>query len=157
MFRAMWQDHDSNPEQLALQQPIIADGEVVVTDDVEVLKKVAGALYAEGATGTKIDEWFCSSAKLAASVSEWLLADVDKRSALESAVLQVLLSAEAAAASTAHIACDQFTAADVAVAAAAAGFYFCVRSCALMHSKVFMTAVGRCSELVPDTYAGIHI
>lgn len=107
----------------------------MVTDDVEVLKKVAaagtaaGTLYPKGELRSKIDEWFGSSATLAASVSEWLLADSEQRSGPESAALEVLESAEAAAGQTSHIAGDQSTAADVTVAAAAAGFYFCVRFC----------------------------
>jgi hypothetical protein len=133
MLLAGLRNNDNNPKQLALQQPVIQDGDAVVTDDAGVLKKVAGSLYKEGGTGSKIDEWFGSSAKLATSVSEWLLADAGKRSTPESAILKVLECAEAAAASTAYIAGDQLTAADVAVAAAAAGFYFCVRSCFLLY------------------------
>lgn len=137
-------DHALQPDPFALQQPIIADGEVVVTDGVEVLKKVAaGALYPEGGIRSQIDEWLVSSVKLAASVSQWLLAGADQRSGPESAALQVLESVEAAAAKSSFIAGDQLTAADVAVAAAAAGFYFCVRSCVFCAAS---TSVGLCSR-----------
>ena len=95
-----------------------------MTDGVEVLKKVAaGALYPESEIRSQVDEWLGSSVELAAYVSEWLLSGAEQRSRPGSAALQVLESAEAAAGKSAYIAGDQLTAADVAIAAAAAGFY----------------------------------
>lgn len=114
-----------------MQQPVIVDDDSsVVIDDVEVLKKVAaGELYPEGEVRAAINEWFASSSKLAQAVSEWLVASGEQRSSYESVVLEVLESAEAAVGKSSHVAGAQLTAADVTVAAAAAGFYFCVRCC----------------------------
>lgn len=124
-------DHGHGQDPVDLQQPVLVEGDAVIADDVELLRALAlhaaAELYPEGDVRVRIDEWFAKSANLSRKISDWLLSSVEKPEPADASVLEILETAEKALQAGSHLAGDKLTAADVTLAASAAGYFFCVR------------------------------
>lgn len=96
--------------------------------DADILDELVKPLSTDGAAEEAIKSWFSTSSELCQEVNAWLHADSSQRPALANKIFELLKAAEEALASQACLAGSEVTAADVAYAAALAGFYKAVRS-----------------------------
>lgn len=110
-----------------LQFPVLELKDHFLHADADILDELAKPLSTDGADEETVKQWFSASSELCQKVNAWLLADSSRRDALATEILQLLQAAEQALASQACLAGSDITAADIAYAAALAGFYTAVR------------------------------
>ena len=110
-----------------MQIPVLELKDRIVITDKDILEELAKPLSTPGDDGQSIKQWFSASTELCQKVNAWLLADSSERPALADDIVALLKTAEEALHGQVFLSGTAVTAADVAYAAAMAGFYKAVR------------------------------
>lgn len=112
---------------ILMQIPVLELQDHILIADEDILAELSKPLPVPGDAGQSIKQWFSASSELCQKVNAWLLAAPSERPALSDEILSLLKAAEETLQGQAYLSGDAMAAADIAYAAAMAGFFKAVR------------------------------